>query len=434
MALPLPPSSLSQRQLLMGYLNGDLDAETSAWFEAWLLTQEPLIELLDRYNDARDALIGSTAQASGAHHPMTVDGRIGVWRQSAATGKFQRQHLGTTAGLLRADHRRKPGHYRGGGGRAIEEVPGSHRRSWIGFASGGHHIGSGSHAENLGSGVAPQRVTAHPAGQIEGTDGQHLGTRCRILDAVSLPVAIAGGGDDQHPVLARQPRERARQHARRCIPGTIESQAQGNDVGALGQCPCAGQFHRKTVAATTVFNDLGDQQARIGSHAIAATAIKGATGPGDDAGAGGAMAVSAAILDGTGSHQRNAAGNPVTAEIGVPEIHPTVEHGNAHAVSCRPVGVQTQRLRRQHAGAWIGRHTVSALSKMANALGTIHAQGATPNLVQQPPAVERTHEHRTQSRHEQGRAIAAPEPEADQVFDQLGPAAQQIRRLSRRQA
>ena len=41
MALPCHRHPSASGGCLMGYLNGDLDAETSAWFEAWLLTQGP---------------------------------------------------------------------------------------------------------------------------------------------------------------------------------------------------------------------------------------------------------------------------------------------------------------------------------------------------------------------------------------------------------
>ncbi len=434
MAFTLKPASLNQRQLLMGYLNDALDAETSAWFEAWLLTQEPLIELLDRYNDARDAMICSAVQESGAHHAMTIGGAVRRWRQTAATGQFSRQHVGAAARLLGSDHRCETGDHRSGRRGAIEEVPRSHRHPWIGFSSGAHHVGTGSHAEHVDAGVTPERVLAHPAGQIQRTDGQHPGTRRRVLDAVSLAVTITGCGDDQQPLPTRQPRERTRQHARRRVSGTIESQTQGNDVGALRQGPGAGQFDRETVTATIVLNDLGDQQARIGSHAIATTAIKGLTGPGDDAGAGGAVAVRAAILDRAGSHQGNAACDPIAAEIGMPEIHATVENSDAHASPCGNVGLQSQRLRRQYAGSWIGGYAVLTLRHVADAFGTIHPQGPTPDLAQQLSTPDLANEHRPQRRHKQRGAVAAPQPEADLVLDQLGPTGQQVRHLSRRKA
>jgi hypothetical protein len=434
MAMSLKPATLNQRQLLMGYLNDALDAETAAWFEAWLLTQEPLIELLDRFNDARDALSCIKEQDSRAHHPMTVGGGVRCWRQTAAAGQFRRQHFSAAALLLPTDHRSETSHHRSGSRCAVEEMSRPDRQPWIDFAPGTYHVGTGRHAKYLGAAVTPERVAAHPAGQIQRADGQHPGTRRRILDAVSVWITIAGCRDNQHPVPPRQPRERARQHARRRVSGAIESQAQGNDIGALSQSPGTGQFDRETVTATIVFNDLGDQQARIGGHAVATTTIKGLTGAGDNAGAGCAVTVRAAILDGTGSHQRNAPGDSIAAEIGVFEVHSAIENGDAHAGPCSSVGIQSQRLRRQHAWTWIRGDALLALSDVADAFGTIHPQSPTPDLAQQLPAADLANEHRAQRRHKQRGAIAAPEPEADQVLDQLSPTGQQFRRLSRRKA
>lgn len=434
MALALIPATLSQRQLLMGYLNDALDAETSAWFEAWLLTQQPLIELLDRYNDARDELNSKVAQVSRRQDAVTVGKSICCRWHTAAPDQLCRQHVSAAARLLGPEHCSEACHHRGCSRCTVEKVARPYRSLWVGFAPGANDIGSWSHAKHFGTGVTPERVVAHPASQIQRADGQNPGTRRRILDAVLLPVTVAGCRDHQRPVATRQPRQRARQHARRRVPGAIESQTQGNDVSALGQRPGASQFDCETVTATIVFDDLGNQQARIGGNAITTTAIKGPTRPGDDAGAGRAVAVRAAILDRAGPHQRDAAGNPVTAKIRMAQIDSAVENSDAHAGAGRSVGVQPQSLRRQHPWAWVRRHAVPALSPATDAFGTIHAQGPMPDLTQQLPAAELDNEHRAQRRHKQRGAVAAPEPVADQVLDQLSPTGRQFCHLSRRKA
>jgi hypothetical protein len=433
------PGIDQEHGLLRRYLGGQLDAETLAWFEAWLLTRSTLIELLEIFNDARDERHRQPVQwlacESRGNDTPTIGVRGRTSRQMAAARDFCGQQINATTRVLGAQYRGQAGDDWRSGRCSIEEVTRTLHSRRIRFTPGTDDVGTGSDAEDRRPRVTMQRIVAHATGQIEPTDGQYAATCCRIHDAIARRVTIAGSGHHQYPVLARQPGQRARQHAGGRIPGAIESEAQRDHVGAFGYGPRAGQFDGETVAVSTVLDDLGNQQASVGSNAVATAAVEGLARTGDDSGTGGAVTVGAAILNRTGTDESDVRGNPASTEIGMLQIDAAVDDRYAHPDTGGAPIVETQRLGRKHARTESAGIAVVSLPGSTERLGRVHAQALTPSQTQQrcPSEVQIANEDRSECRHEQGVGGSTAEAPAQQILDELVASRLQRCRRARRQ-
>ena len=430
-----PCTAATERRLLQSYLQHALDPETTAWFEAWLLTQLPLIELLDRFNDARDRQAGLTPISIGSceDHTASIGRGIGTFGHAAATRQFAYQHAGATSRLLGTNDRGQTGNDGCGGRSSIEEMARAGRRARIRFASRTNDVAPRSNAENLRTGIPVQRVAASLAGKVKCADGQHLRTCSRILDAIGQRIAVTRGCDNDKSMAPGQSRQGTRQHTRRRTARPIETQTERNHVGPLGQRPRTRQFHGEAVTAAAALDHLGDDQVRVCGNAIATAAIEGLARAGSNAGARCPMAVSTVVLNRARAHEGALGDDATIFEIGVRQIKATIKNGNARASASWPVCVQSERLRRQHARPQIRRHKATSLADLSDGFGRVDPQCPTPDLPKPTPTDELPGEDRSEHRHEQGRRDAGTQSETDLILDQTMAPTQQFRNQSRPQ-
>lgn len=431
--------SIDEAGWLQRYLAGALAAGECAWFEAYLLTREPLVAALELANDLRDRQARLRSQAQGAgtrisqvHGASAVSVRVAVGQRLAAARELGSQQVLAATGRLLQQHSGDTSDHRGGGGSAIEEAAASDRMLGIALHGGAHHVAARGDAEHLRPAVAAQRVRPQAPGQISGANGEHAASGSWLFDAVDGRITVARSGHDQDPATSREPTERAAEHARRGIARTRKADADGQDPRAGGNRPGRRDLDREAVAATAVGHDLGDDETRVAGDSVTTTAIARTARPGNDPGCRRAMAVAstvvgAAITDECGPRSHAAAG-----KVGMVEIEPAVEHADNHIGAGFGLRVQPDRQGRQRPRPAAAGQTVALLHAGA-ALGRIAAQAQRAPALEHATALAGTYEHCCELGHEQRICLPSAQAVAHHLFTQLPVLRLQLRHGARRQ-
>ena len=413
----LPTHLLDEYTWLQRYLSGQLHAAECAWFEAYLITREPLVAALERVNEGRDtdASRYSCAQNPGAEIQLSA-----AAERLTSARQLRAEEPRAASGQAVFDHRRETGNDRRGRGSADEESTRADGMRGIGLHVCANHVAARGNAEQPRNAVTAQRVAAHVPAQIGGTDSKYVAPGCRLFDPVAQRITVSRCRHDQDAAASRQPPQGARENARIGVSRALEAEADRQDLRAGGDGPGGTDLDRETIAAPTVLHDLGNHQTRLASDAVPATAVGWPARAGDDASRSGAVAVGAAIVHAAVANKSCTRGNPPSREVCVVQVQTAVEHTHNHAFAGGHGWVQPQRLRCQ--GAWPDAATFAICGLLAPArrLWTIDSQAMLAQVRNQTfLTFGLAHKNRGELGHEQWIAYITTEPEADQIFAQL---------------